>query len=78
MDNGFIVLEGIVIFILIAYALVTIVPPLVLDIFWIKRVKSGKSKKFGPLGIVSIIVTAGGLMNLPMLFTMIGEYFGWI
>ncbi len=78
MDNGFIVLEGIVIFILIAYALVTIVPPLVLDIIWIKRVKSGKSKKFGPLGIVSIIVTAGGLMNLPMLFTMIGEYFGWI
>ena len=78
MDRGFIVLEGIVIFILIAYALVTIVPPLVLDIIWIKRVKSGKSKKFGPLGIVSIIVTAGGLMNLPMLFTMIGEYFGWI
>lgn len=78
MDNGFIVLEGIVIFILIAYALVIIVPPLVLDIIWIKRVKSGKSKKFGPLGIVSIIVTAGGLMNLPMLFTMIGEYFGWI
>lgn len=78
MDNGFIVLEGIVIFILIAYALVTIVPPLVLDIIWIKRVKSGKSKKFGPLGIVSIIVTAGGLMNLPMLFTIIGEYFGWI
>ncbi len=78
MDSGFIVLEGIVIFILIAYALVTIVPPLVLDIIWIKRVKSGKSKKFGPLGIVSIIVTAGGLMNLPMLFTMIGEYFGWI
>ena len=75
MDRGFI---GIVIFILIAYALVTIVPPLVLDIIWIKRVKSGKSKKFGPLGIVSIIVTAGGLMNLPMLFTMIGEYFGWI
>ncbi len=78
MDRGFIVLEGIVIFILIAYALVIIVPPLVLDIIWIKRVKSGKSKKFGPLGIVSIIVTAGGLMNLPMLFTMIGEYFGWI
>ena len=78
MDSGFIVLEGIVIFILIAYALVSIVPPLVLDIIWIKRVKSGKSKKFGPLGIVSIIVTAGGIMNLPLLFTMIGEYYGWI
>ncbi|MBR5386287.1 MAG: hypothetical protein IK142_01750 [Clostridiales bacterium] len=78
MDSGFIVLEGIVIFILIAYALVSIVPPLILDIIWIKRVKSGKSKKFGPLGIVSIIVTASGLMNLPLLFTMIGEYFGWI
>ena len=78
MDRGFIVLEGIVVFILIAYALVIIAPPLILDIIWYKRVKSGKSKKFGPLGIVSIIVTAGGLMNLPLLFTMIGEWFGWI
>ena len=78
MDRGFIVLEGIIIFILIAYAFVIIVPPLVLDIIWIKRVRSGKSKQFGPLGIVSIIVTAGGLLNLPMLFTMIGEWFGWI
>ena len=78
MDRGFIVLEGIIVFILIAYAFVIIAPPLILDIIWYKRVKSGKSKKFGPLGIVSIIVTAGGLMNLPLLFTMIGEWFGWI
>ena len=78
MDNGFIVLEGIVIFILIAYALVTIVPPLVLDIIWIKRVKSGKSKKFGPLGIISIIVTVSSILYLPELFTIIGEYFGWV
>ncbi len=78
MDRGFIVLEGLVIFILVAYALVIIAPPIILDIIWVKRVKSGKSKKFGPLGIVSIIVTVGGILNLPFLFTLIGEYFGWI
>ena len=78
MDRGFIVLEGLVIFILIAYALVIIAPPIILDIIWVKRVKSGKSKKFGPLGIISIIVTVGGILNLPFLFTLIGEYFGWI
>ena len=78
MNRGFIVLEGLVIFILVAYALVIIAPPIILDIIWVKRVKSGKSKKFGPLGIVSIIVTVGGILNLPFLFTLIGEYFGWI
>ena len=78
MDRGFIVLEGLVIFILVAYALVIIAPPIILDIIWVKRVKSGKSKKFGPLGIISIIVTVGGILNLPFLFTLIGEYFGWI
>ena len=78
MDRGFIVLEGLVIFILVAYALVIIAPPIILDIIWVKIVKSGKSKKFGPLGIVSIIVTVGGILNLPFLFTLIGEYFGWI
>ena len=50
----------------------------ILDIIWIKRVKSGKSKRFGLLGIISIIVTVGGLLNLPQLVIMIGEYFGWI
>ena len=73
-----ILLEGIVIYILVAYAFVIIVPPIILDIIWIKRVKSGKSKKFGPLGIISIIVTVAGLLNLPQLCTMIGEYFGWL
>lgn len=78
MDKGYVVLEGMVIMILVMYAFVIIVPPLILDIIWIKRVKKGKSKKFGPLGIISIIVTVCGVMNLPLLFTMIGEYLGWI
>ena len=79
MDAGMeFIFEGIVVFIVVGGFLVSIAPAIILDIIWYKRVKSGKSKKFGPLGIVSIIVTAGGLMNLPMLFTMIGEYFGWI
>ena len=73
-----VVLEGIVIFILAAYAFFIIAPPIILDIIWIKRVKSGKSKKFGPLGIISIIVTVSSLLYLPQLFTMIGEFFGWI
>ena len=73
-----VVLEGIVIFILAAYAFWVIVFPIILDIIWIKRVKSGKSEKFGPLGIISIIVTVFGLVSLPRLFTMIGEWFGWI
>ena len=73
-----VVLEGIVIFILAACAFWTIGLPIILDIIWIKRVKSGKSKKFGPLGIISIIVTLFGLLGLPRLFTMIGEWFGWI
>ena len=73
-----ILLEGIVIFILAAYAFFIIAPPIILDIIWIKRVKSGKSKIFGPLGIISIIVTVFGIVNLPWVFTMIGEYFGWV
>ena len=73
-----VLLEGIVIFILAAYAFWDIGLPIILDIIWIKRVKSGKSKVFGPLGIISIIVTVGGLLGLPHLLTMIGEYFGWI
>ena len=69
-----VVLEGIVIFILAAYAFWVIVFPIILDIIWIKRVKSGKSEKFGPLGIISIIVTVFGLVSLPRLFTMITCY----
>lgn len=72
-----IILEGIVIFILAASAFYAIGLPIILDTIWIKRVKSGKSKVFGPLGIISIIVTLVGLVNLPRVFTMIGEYFGW-
>lgn len=71
-------LEGMVIFILVAYVCAAIVPPIVFNIIWIKRVKSGKSKKFGPLGIISIIVTVASLLEMPHLFTMIGEFYGWI
>ena len=71
-------LEGMVIFILVAYVCEAIVPPIVFNIIWIKRVKSGKSKKFGPLSIISIIVTVASLLEMPHLFTMIGEFYGWI
>ena len=73
-----VLLEAIVIFILAGYAFWIIGFPIILDIIWIKRVKSGKSKIFGPLGIISIIVTVFGIVNLPWVFTMIGEYFGWV
>ena len=73
-----VLLEAIVIFILAGYAFWIIGFPIILDIIWIKRVKSGKSKIFGPLGIISIIVTVSSLLYLPQLFTMIGEFFGWI
>ena len=72
-----VLLEGIVIYILFAIAFFCIGVPIIMDTIWIKRVKSGKSKVFGPLGIISIIVTLVGLVNLPRVFTMIGEYFGW-
>ena len=71
-------LEGIVIFIMASYAFFVIGTPIILDTIWIKRVKSGKSKIFGPLGIISIIVTSSSLLYMPKLFTMIGEFFGWI
>ena len=73
-----VLLEAIVIFVLTAYAFWIIGLPIILDIIWIKRVKSGKSKKFGPLGIISIIVTVSSILYLPELFTIIGEYFGWV
>ena len=78
MDKGFVVLEGMVIFVMAAYAFWAIVFPIILDVIWIKRVKKGKSKVFGPLGIISIIATVAGLLSLPHLVTMIGEYFGWL
>lgn len=73
-----VLLEGIVIYILFAYAFVNVVLPIILDIIWIKRVKRGKSKVFGPLGIVCIIATLGCIVNFPRIIIMIGEYFGWI
>ena len=65
MDAGMMVLEGIVVFIVVGGFLVSIAPAIILDIIWIIRVKLGKSPKFGPLGIISIIVSALTLMGLP-------------
>ena len=78
MDAGMEVLEGIVIFIVVGGFLVSIAPPIILDIIWYKRVKSGKSPKFGPLGIISIIVTVWTLLGLPYEFTLLKEWAGFI
>ncbi|HAF27393.1 MAG TPA: hypothetical protein DCG85_08805 [Lachnospiraceae bacterium] len=78
MDAGMEVLEGIVIFIVVGGFLVSIAPPIILDIIWYKRVKSGKSPKFGPLGIISIIVTVWTLLGLPYEFTLLKELAGFI
>ena len=79
MDAGMeFIFEVIVVFIVVGGFLVSIAPAIILNIIWYKRVKSGKSKKFCALGIISIIVTVFGIVNLPWVFTMIGEYFGWV
>ena len=71
------VLEGIVFFFFFFMAFWIVVPPLIMIPIWNKRVKSGKSQRFGPLGIVTIIITASSIMSLPKFFMMIAEYFGW-
>ena len=71
------VLEGIVFLCMGAMAFWIVVPPLIMITIWNKRVKSGKSQRFGPLGIVTIIITASSIMSLPKFFMMIAEYFGW-
>jgi len=73
MDAGMMVLEGIVVFIVVGGFLVSIAPAIILDIIWIIRVKLGKSPKFGPLGIISIIVSALTLMGLPYEFILLIE-----
>ena len=78
MDAGMEVLEGIIVFIVVGGLLVSIALPIILDIIWYKRVKSGKSPKFGPLGIISIIVTAWALLCLPFWFTLLIELPGSI
>ncbi len=78
MDKGAVVLEGIVIIVMLAYILAGIVPPIILDLIWIKRVKNGKSKPFGVLGIISMVVTIGCILNLPHLIQLIGEFIRFI
>ena len=73
MDAGMEVLEGIVIFIVVGGFLFSIAPPIILDIIWYKRVKSGKSPQFGPLGIISIIVTVLTILVLPYWLTLLSK-----
>lgn len=77
MDSGMVVLEGLVLFILAGYAFAIIGPPIIMNIIWIKRIKKGKSKIIGPLGIATVIVTITDIFYLPKLFTIIGGFFGW-
>ena len=77
MDKGLEFFNELIIFFLISYLLFTIAVPVVLNIIWFKRVKSGKSKRFGALGIITIIVTLGSVLSLPGSFIMIAEFFGW-
>jgi hypothetical protein len=71
MDAGLEVLGGLVVFIVIGGFIVSIAPAVVLDIIWYKRVKSGKSPKFGALGIISIIATVWAILGLPFQFTLL-------
>ncbi len=73
MDPGMEVLNGIVIFIVVGGFLFSIAPAIILDIIWYKRVKSGKSPKFGPLGIISIIVSVWALLGLSYWFPLLKE-----
>ena len=77
MDKGLEIFNELIIFFLISYLLFTIAVPVVLNIIWFKRVKSGKCKRFGALGIITIIVTLGSVLSLPESFIMIAEFFGW-
>ena len=63
----FFVFWGIIVPFVSQFLLVPFVPAIILDIIWSKRVKSGKSPKFGPLGIISIVVTAGTLLGIILL-----------
>ena len=78
MDAGMVVLNGIVIFIVVGGFLFSITPSIILDIIWYKRVKSGKSPQFGPLGIISIIVTVWALLGLSYWIPLLMELAGFI
>ena len=67
MDAGMDILGGFIYFYVVWGVLGSFVPAIILDIIWYIRVKSGKSPKFGPLGIISIVVTAGTLLGIILL-----------
>jgi hypothetical protein len=50
---------------LILAALVWVGVPIVLFIIWIKRVGKNKSKPFGPLGIITLILSAFAAFTFP-------------
>lgn len=67
MDAGMNYWGGCIFFFVFWGVIVPFVPVIILDIIWSKRVKSGKSPKFGPLGIISIVATAGALLGIILL-----------
>lgn len=72
-----IILEGIVLFCVLCVILWNFVPPIALNIIWYKRVKKGKSKRFGPLGIITIIVTVLSVFELPFTGSLILNLLGF-
>ena len=65
MDAGMDILGGFIYFFAVGGIIIPFVPAIILDIIWYIRVKSGKSKKFGSLGIISIFATAWALLGIP-------------
>lgn len=65
MDAGMDILGGFIYFFVVWGVLGPFVPAIILDIIWYIRVKSGKSPKFGSLGIISIFATAWALLGVP-------------
>ena len=65
MDADMDILGGFIYFFVVWGVLGSFVPAIILDIIWYIRVKSGKSPKFGPLGIISIFYTAWALLGVP-------------
>ena len=72
------VLGGIVVFIMAAKGLFIIAPPIILNLIWHSRLKSGKSPLFGPLGAVCAAYTVGSISKIHEWLTMVGQFFGWV
>ncbi len=55
MDKGFVVLEGMVIFVMAAYAFGAIVFPIILDIIWIKERRRVRARYFALLVLYPLL-----------------------